>query len=145
MHPTRLQKIAYLLEVKGLGFGLTFDYHNFGPFSSDLAFAIDDAEALGYLETEERPGFHAVPYTIFHSLPGSPEFKGDEKFSDREAVVATMKMYSALVLELAATAVYLKGNGYENSFWEEVKKRKKLKATGPRLEAARKLIRSLGL
>jgi uncharacterized protein len=27
----RLQKIAYLLEAAGLGIGLDYDYHHYGP------------------------------------------------------------------------------------------------------------------
>ena len=142
---TRLQKIAYLLEEKGLGNGLNFDYHNFGPFSAELAFAVDDAETLGYLEAQEKLGYHAVPYTTFEALPGAPKFEEDEKKSDRQEAVKAMEEYSAVVLELAATAVYLERNGYDKSAWEEVKKRKAVKATEPRLSAARNLVESLQL
>ncbi len=142
---TRLQKIAYLLEEMGLGFGLDFDYHNFGPFSAELAFAVNDAEALGYLETREKYGYHEVPYTTFEALPEAPKFEEDAKQSDRQEAVKTMEEYSAVVLELAATAVYLERNGYDDSAWEEVEKRKAVKATEPRLSAARNLVQSLRL
>ena len=142
---TRLQKIAYLLEAKELGFGLSFDYHNFGPFSSDLAFAVDDAESLGYVVTEERFGFHSVPYTIFSSADVAPEFEDGNDLEARRAALKTINDYSALLLELTATAVYLKRNGYPKAVWKEVKKRKQIKATAGRIDAAQKLIRSLGL
>ena len=72
---TRLQKTAYLLEAKGVGFrDVDFDYHNYGPFSSEVAFAAEDAESLGYLKTEERQGFHAIPYTVFRSTDQAPQF-----------------------------------------------------------------------
>lgn len=142
---TRFQKIAYLLEAKGLGFGLDFDYHNYGPFSPELAFATDDAESLEYIRTEEKFGFHSVPYTVFHSTDGAPKFKDDAASRARREALKTMSDYSALVLELAATAVYLKLNGYPNSYWSEVKKRKPLKATSERLALAKKLISDLSL
>ena len=142
---TRLQKIAYLLEEMGLGYGLDFDYHNFGPFSAELAFAVDDAEALGYLESREKLGYHEVPYTTFEARPEAPKFEDDEKQSDRQEAVNTMEEYSAVVLELAATAVYLERNGYVESAWKEVKKRKAVKATKRRLNAARNLVQSLQL
>ena len=142
---TRLQKIAYLLEAKALGFGLDFDYHNFGPFSPDLAFAADDAESLGYVRTKEQLGLHSVPYTIFRSTDEAPKFEKSEKLKARRDALNIMKNHSALVLELAATAVYLKYNGYPESFWNEVKKRKSLKATSQRVALAKKLMRDLNL
>lgn len=142
---TRLQKIAYLLEAKGLGCGLDFDYHNFGPFSAELAFAVDDAKALGYLASEEKMGYHAVPYTIFESLSDAPKFEHGEELSERQEAVGIMKNYSAVELELAATAVYLQRNGRDKSVWKEVKKRKGVKATESHLRAAKELVENLQL
>ena len=86
---TRLQKMAYLLEAKGIGFGsLDFDYHSYGPFSSELAFAAEDAESLGFLVTEEHPGFHEVPYTVFKTTEKASQFHdGDEKMARKAAIV----------------------------------------------------------
>ena len=142
---TRFQKIAYLLEAKELGFGLVFDYHNYGPYSPELAFAADDAESLGYIWTKERRGLHAVPYTIFSSTENSPKFGGRGKSRARKEALKTMNKYSALVLELTATAVYLKKNGYAESFWDEVRKRKGLKATPKRMKLANRLVDELDL
>lgn len=142
---TRLQKIAYLLEAKALGFGLEFDYHNFGPFSPDLAFAADDAESLGYIHTEEQYGLHSVPYKIFRSTRKTPSVNRDKLSKDRRDALNIMKKHSAIVLELAATAIYLKNNGYSNDSWREVKKRKGLKATQSRISAAKILVNDLGL
>ena len=142
---TRLQKIAYLLEAKELGFGLSFDYHNFGPFSADLAFAADDAESLGYISTEEHLGYHSVPYTVFLATDQAPEFEEGDDLQARRVALGTINGYSALVLELAATAVYLKRNGYPKSVWKEVKKRKRIKATRERVAAAKELLSSLKL
>ena len=142
---TRLHKIAYLLEAKTLGLGLDFDYHNYGPFSPELAYAVDDAEALEYLRTEERPGFHSVPYKIFNSTDKTPEFENDAISGARKIALDAMAGYSALVLELAATAVYLKQNGYAKNYWNEVKKRKSVKASGQALKLAKDLIADLEL
>ena len=143
---TRLQKIAYLLQVKGSGFGdIDFDYHNFGPYSAELAFAAEDAESLGFLGSEERRGYHAVPYTVFHSTELAPALENKEEMRACGADLAVMRGYSALVLELAATAVYLKRNGYEHTFWKEVQRRKSLKATKERIRQAKRLLQQLGL
>ena len=143
---TRLQKMAYLLQAKGSGFaGVDFDYHNFGPYSAELAFAADDAESLGLLAAEERPGYHSVPYTVFRSTESATNLNDNKEMIGCKADLKVMSTYSALVLELAATAVYLKRNGYAESFWKEVKKRKSLKATPQRMRLARKLLQQLGL
>ena len=135
---TRLQKVAYLLEAKKLGMGIEFDYHNFGPFSEDLALAADDAVALGFVHANEQYGFHSVPYTIYSAAEKCPAFdSGDVRA--RKSALNTMNEYSALVLELAATAIYLKNNGYPQEYWNEVKRRKPLKATSELISSAKEL------
>lgn len=142
---TRLQKIVYLLEAKNLGWGFSFDYHNYGPFSAELAFALDDAEALNFISTRERPGFHEIPYTIYEATEFAPKFeKAHPRSAKRSAALRIMNDQPALVLELAATAVYLQKNGYAEDFWNEVRRRKPLKASADRLQSAKKLLRELG-
>lgn len=139
---TRLQKTVFLLEAKGVGIGFDFDYHNYGPFSSDVAFAADDAEALGFIETKTNFGAHEVPYTIFTSTDAAPTF--DDKASEtRRLALEMMGRYSALVLELAATAKYLEEHGYPENQWEELERRKPLKATPERIKKAKDLLGSL--
>src|SRR5580693_3962979 len=61
---TRLQKIAYLLELAGLGEGFDFEYRHYGPYSDQLAAATRLAGAFGLIKEEERPtawgGFYSV-------------------------------------------------------------------------------------
>ena len=141
---TRLQKTAYLLEVMGLGFGVWFDYHKYGPFSPEVAFAADDAESLGYIQTKDEPGYHSIPYKIFSATDSAPRFeKADAE--PRRAALEAMEKCSAIVLELAATAVYLERNGYPDNAWEEMKKRKTLKASAERVAKAQELVATLKL
>ena len=142
---TRLQKTFYLLEVSGLGFGMSFDYHKYGPFCSDLIFAADDAVALGYLTTGEYVGHHQVPYKTFGATDTAPDLSGDNNAEARRHALASMKNYSALQLELAATAVYLRKNGHPEDNWEVVKYRKPLKAREDQVSKAKELIAELGL
>jgi uncharacterized protein YwgA len=142
---TRFQKIAYLLETVHLGLGLEFDYHNYGPFSAELATSLDDAEAMKLVEAVEVPGFHEVPYTLFRMTPSTPSFEDSKETRKRREALEKMSGYSALILELAATAVYLDQNGYPGKAWEEVAKRKPLKATSERVEKAKGLLRQLEL
>ena len=64
---------------------------------------------------------------------------------DHEDWSADMASVSDVVLELAATMVFLQRNGYAKGFVEEVRERKPLKATEDRLDRAQKLIKKLGL
>lgn len=141
---TRLQKIFYLLDEKELVTSLDFDYHNYGPFSVDLAFATDDAVALGYLEQEVRQGYHAVSYTVYR-LVQKINTTDDTNSRNIAEALKTMSRFSALVLELAATARFLQKHGYETDFWDEVRKRKPGKASDSRIQKARELLTELCL
>lgn len=142
---TRLQKTAYLLEAMNLGFDLDFDYHKFGPFSAEFAFALDDAETLGYLETDEETGYGPVTYTIYKATDKAWKFELNEKHEERESAVNAMNKHSVSVLLLAASAVYLKRNGCKHDVWQEIKVRKSLMASENRLRDAKNLVNSLQL
>ena len=142
---TRLQKTAYLLEAKGVGLGVEFDYHKHGPYSADLAFAAEDAAAMSLLTMTDKPGFYEIPYTVFRTTAQTPPLSDDARTAARRKALVAMKNYSALALELAATAVYLREHGYRDAYWDEVKKRKSLKASPERLDQARSLLRQLEL
>lgn len=142
---TRLQKLCYLLDTMGLGPNekpsIAFCYHNYGPFSADVAAAADDAEALGYIRSSQARGYHQVPYTIFSAADAAPKFE-DERLERRKQAAERMQAVSAIELELAATAVYLRDRGYDD-FWQELQVRKPKKATSPRIEKVRKLLADL--
>lgn len=143
---TRLQKLCYLLDACGAGLDVAFDYHHYGPFSAELAFAADDAEALGLLCTEQRHGFHGVPYTVFKSTDeqGFME-EPDPARATRQRCLDIMRHYSALVLELAATLVFLERQEQVEKAWEELKRRKAAKVNEERLDQVRQLLGELGL
>lgn len=149
---TRLQKQAYLLDRCGANFGLPYTYHHYGPYSFDLADGVDDTRAEGRIEIEERFGYHRVPYAIFRSGAAAERLEclGDLPADKARALLETMKGASDIVLELAATIVFLRdewdyyGKGTIGPV-EETKSRKSLKATQERLEKAVNLLCNLGL
>ena len=149
---TRLQKQAYLLDRCGANFGLAFTYHHYGPYSFELAGGCADAEAERRIETEERPGRHGVPYAIFRSggEGAAPDSLGALPAGRARALLGTMQAASDIVLELAATIVFLRdewpyyGKGKTDAV-EETKARKSLKATEARIDEALGLLRALGL
>lgn len=129
---TRLQKIAYLLELAGLGEGFKFEYKHYGPYSDELANATRMARAFGLIEETEQP----TDWGGFYSTFRATEAAGDRAEDIRAEFAEEAARIGAIELELLATAAYLYQEGYEDP-WGETAKRKPEKAEGGRLERAR--------
>ena len=140
---TRLQKIVFLSQLAGFGDDFAFEYRHYGPYSEDLAQAMEIAVALGPIVEEERPTDWGGRYSIF-------SLRGQCPVSDahRAEFVQQAKRIDAVELELAATAAYLFavegiGSAVPGNPWEETRRRKPSKAAGGRLERAVKSYESL--
>lgn len=135
---TRLQKIAFLLSLSGFSDEFSFEYRHYGPYSEDLAQAMEVAAALGPVREEERLadwGGHYSVYTLLRPV--------DQDDAARSAFVQKAKRVDAVELELAATAAYLfscEGIGATDvgNPWHETRRRKPTKAGNGRLERAAK-------
>lgn len=131
---TRLQKIAYLLEVTGLGQGFRFEYRHYGPYSEDLKLAVQAAELLNLLDEQERPTSWGGHYSIYtakgRASPHTP--------ASRKQLASLASKADPVELELAATAVFLKLNG-EPQPWQRTEDLKPDKAANGRLAKARRL------
>lgn len=134
---TKLQKIAYLLELCGLGEGFTFEYRHYGPYSEELAEAIEMAGAFGLVVQEDRHADWGGVYSIYTAQSIGPRSSGRAQFA-RAAV-----QIGAVELELAATAAYLSSVERSTDPWEETRKLKPEKATPQRLHAAKTALRDL--
>lgn len=140
---TRLQKTIYLLDQLGLESGAEFIYHHYGPFSSDVVSAWEMSELIYDFKTEDRSGNYGR-YTVFRSqVPPSTQV-GALPAEDVRRYLQRLAAASDIVLELAATVVFLEREGYGDPY-DEVTIRKPLKATSQRLASARQLISELGL
>ena len=149
---TRLQKGAYLLHRCGADFDLSFVYHHYGPYSFNLVEGLTDARAEKRIAVEERPGRHGVPYAIFRTEGevATPDRIGRLAADEARALLEEMKGVSDIVLELAATVVFLRDEwdyyGKEKvGPVDETKARKPLKATDERMAQALALLDALGL
>ncbi len=135
---TRLQKIAYLLELADVGEGFAFANRHYRPYSEDLAYATRDAALLDCLREEERPASWGGVYSIF-----TTDRVPDETVPEaRSALAHAAADADPIELELAATAAFLSAQG-ENDPWEETARRKPEKAKGGRLENAKGLYERL--
>jgi uncharacterized protein YwgA len=136
---TRLQKVAYLLELAGLGDGFQFEYRHYGPYSEDLTDAIRLANAFGLIVEEERQANRGGRYSIFRTKSDS----GPHRTMERRAFAAKAAKIDAVELELAATAAYLVSAENCEDPWGETAKRKPEKADNGRLDAAKAAYREL--
>lgn len=129
---TRLQKVAYLLDVVGLGHGFDFEYRHYGPFSDSLANAMRGARAFGLVREEEHPtdwgGFYSI-YRLGNTEPTAAS-------SQHAAFTKAAAGISSIELELLATAAFLHAEGAADP-WAETGRRKPDKAADGRLENAK--------
>ena len=130
---TRLQKITYLLQLAGLGRGFHFEYRHYGPYSEDLADAVQLAEAFGLVKEEERRAGWGGVYSVYSvTNEVGPRDQGMRaRFAEEAANIDPIE------LELAATAAYLKVVEGANDPWDETARRKPDKAQGDRIKKAR--------
>lgn len=129
---TRMQKIAYLLELAGAGEGYSFRYRYYGPYSEELSEDLRTAWAFDLIEEREEVAAWGGLYSIYTLI-------GDvgEEDSDRAEFAHLAAGTDAVALELAATAAYLRvEEGYDDP-WKETASRKPEKATPERLAAAK--------
>ena len=133
---TRLQKIAFLMKLAGFEDEFSFEYRHYGPYSEELAQAMEIAVALGPVQEEERQADWGGWYSIY-----KVNDDGSASDPDRAAFVRQAKSIDAVELELAATAAYLfvaegAGGAAGGNPWHETCRRKPNKAADGRLERA---------
>lgn len=135
---TKLQKIAYFLELAGLGRDFRFEYRHYGPYSEDLASAARAAKVLGQLEENELSASWGGTYSVYTTRERSALAAG----SPRDQLVSLGVKADSIELELAATAAFLAAEGHSDP-WDETARRKPEKASDTRLKGAQSLYRAL--
>lgn len=136
---TRLQKVAFLLELAGFGEGFPFEYRHYGPYSEDLADSIQAARVFDLVDERELPAGWGGTYSIFTAAPQA----GQRAAGDRTRFAEAAARIDSIELELAATAAFLAVVERSPDPWGQTARRKPEKAEGGRLERARQAYRSL--
>jgi hypothetical protein len=142
---TRLQKVAYLTQLAGFPGEFEFDYRHYGPFSEDLASAMEIASGLGLIQEEERRADWGGRYSIYRATDRTEIAPPND---DRSKFVSSAAQIGAIELELAATAAFLyAGEGIGRTRagdpWEVTAALKPDKAANGRLERAKIAYRKL--
>ncbi|TAU18226.1 hypothetical protein ELI47_31090 (plasmid) [Rhizobium ruizarguesonis] len=135
---TRLQKVAFLMQLAGFDKSFSFEYRHYGPYSEDLSQAMDIAVLLGPVNEVERVADWGGRYSIYSLTGQVPDVDHD---AERSYFVQQAKKIDAVELELAATAAYLFevegiGKVSPGNPWEETARRKPTKVVGGRLAKA---------
>ena len=144
----RLQKMVYLLEQMGMGDEYSFDYHHYGPYSTELADEMDEAVFYQRVSEDKRQRSDGVTYSVFRSGPFSgaePSGVGELSFAQASRALAAMQQRSATVLELAATIHWLVFAEKVTDWHSELVRRKGVKTERHRDHEALELLQELNL
>lgn len=95
-----LQKIVFLIEAKEVDLGCEYGIHFYGPYSSDLDFAIHELSEEGALSIQYTPMEHTISVVDSSLYPDYSDSKVDE-------VINTFGKETPSELELLATALYV--------------------------------------
>jgi uncharacterized protein YwgA len=148
-----LQKLVYLIERKGIRLGFDFSIHYYGPYSSELDYAIHRLEMQGVIEIKPEGMTHQISLVENGDLIGEEEV---ESFREKELrliedVITKFAARSAYELEIITTADYvaqqLKTNGEpwdQDSLVEGVRKIKGEKFTKEKIEEAIAILQKEG-
>lgn len=136
---TRLQKVAYLLELAGFGEGFPFEYRHYGPYSEALADSIRAARVFDLVDEREQQTKWGGLYSVYSATPQAGERVHGERARFAEAAAGI----DSIELELAATAAYLFAVEGSRDPWGETARRKPEKVEGNRIERAKDAYRKL--
>ncbi|WP_372397140.1 hypothetical protein ABMY26_24015 [Azospirillum sp. HJ39] len=136
---TRLQKVAFLLELAGFGEGFPFEYRHYGPYSEALADSIRAASVFDLVDEREQTASWGGMYSIYSATPeaGLRRDDGRARFAEAAASIDSIE------LELAATAAFLAAVERSDDPWGETARRKPEKVEGGRLDRAKDAYRRL--
>lgn len=132
----RLQKTLYVLQAAGLKSGLVYQYYHYGPYCEEVANAADYGAAIGLFNEKEINTEWGTTYSVYTITDKNTQNTLSEEFIQlaREAINS-----SSVVLELAATALYLYKEEHIQNAWKETAIRKPQKAKDGRIESAKSL------
>lgn len=143
----RLQKIIYLLDQLGLNSPYSYQYYHYGPYSEELSESAEFAKAFNFIseETAHR-ATDGVRFNVFTTTqkPDSSVL-GELDSTKVEDLVQVMNASSSTVLELAATAHWVRNYEGISDWKDEVVRRKGVKTQGGRLDQAINLLGKIGL
>lgn len=148
-----LQKLVYLMERKGVKLGFDFSIHYYGPYSSELDYAIHRLEMQGVLEIKPERMTHQISLVENNDLVGEEEVGAlsVEELPLIKDVITKFAAKSAYDLEVITTTDYVaqqlkanSGSWDRKSLVDGVKKIKGEKFTEGKIEEAITILQQEG-
>lgn len=136
-----LQKIVYLIEEKDVDLGCNYGIHFYGPYSSDLDFAVRELSADGVLKIKYSDTEHKIS-VVDASAYESDSIDGAEII---DSIIEEFGSETASELELIATSLYVYLQIKDpNKIRDDVMKIKGTKYTAEKIDAAIKRLEKAG-
>ncbi|AXF55282.1 YwgA family protein [Salicibibacter kimchii] len=114
----KLQKIVHLLEHSGTDFFSKYEYHHYGPYSSDLQMEVNDLYDQGFLDESMENETYCYSITergkVFKSKL-EQKSQNDVRFNFPSEHASNMNEKSSQFLEVVSTYAYLLDTGYQTS------------------------------
>lgn len=101
----RLQKLSYFALQKGTEAKVRFFLHDFGPFSADVASAVDLLTLLGDVDEEEVQIGRSRIYSKLYSL-NDPRSVPEHLPGEAASAVRLLDEFTTIELEIASTIFY---------------------------------------
>lgn len=120
-----LQKIVYLIEIKGVDVGCDYGIHFYGPYSSDLDYAVRELNNENVLNIEYTDTEHRISVIDKSFAKGYSNKTVDfiiDKFakdspSDLELIATSLYVYSHVkdLKKVVSGVIKIKGSKYSES------------------------------
>jgi uncharacterized protein len=141
----RIQKLAFFAVQTGTASNVRFFLHDFGPFSADVANAIDVLSYVGAVSEKEAQSVRTKRHYKVYRLADSESI---EQHLPSAALNALRKLndYSTIELEIASTIRYFIQKGYSpQAAIQETKELKPTKAATRIIERAKEALAGVDL
>lgn len=143
----RLHNIVYLLDLRGFGSGVSFDYGSYGVYSKEIDVAICEAHEGGiFVEQRTYRTGDGAEFRSYYAVAKQEQCAfGDLNADQLREIVGLLAKQSITVLEFAVCIDWYWRREKCADWRSEIERRKTARAKGERLEKAIDLLRRLGL
>ncbi len=115
----KLQKMVFIAQSLGHAFPEPFDLHVWGPYSEVLAVKLKEMVDWGIAQEESLPGPAGNHHYVYTPGPRATMVAGEEA-AGLSALIEDLNGRDATFLEGVATAMYLRGQGKDDTAVSEI-------------------------
>ncbi|MDI6602227.1 MAG: hypothetical protein QME46_10715 [Thermoanaerobacteraceae bacterium] len=108
----KLQKIVYILKNLGANFVEDFYFHYFGPYSDTLTVELEELKSMNIIEEEKEENGSYPKYKYRLKPNDNYTYENHGNLEKYRALIEKLNNQKARFLELVATIMYFKQEGY---------------------------------